>query len=145
VWLTSLAVNIIPITIYNSFFIDFENEDVSLRFFNQRYGGEYYPKYYYYAYAYGYIDNIPLLRKTGNICDYKIDFNKKYEDRLNEIYNDCSKNIKTAIIEKYEYFDFLQDINKSRYSYNLEGFAYKKLSNGYFDDLLIKAKFGFVS
>ena len=127
---------------YNSFFIEFENEDVSLRFFNERYGGEYYPNVY--AYTYGYIDNIPLLKTTGDICEYKIDF-KKYKDKLNEIYSNCDGNTKTAVIENYQYFDFIGDVNKSRYSYDLKGFAYKKLFNGYFDNLLISTRFGYIS
>ncbi|MEA1937141.1 MAG: hypothetical protein U9N04_03450, partial [Patescibacteria group bacterium] len=56
---------------YNSFFIEFENnKNISLRFFNEQYGGEYYPNSY--AYAHGYVDNIPLLKSTGDICKYKI-------------------------------------------------------------------------
>ncbi|MEA1936996.1 MAG: hypothetical protein U9N04_02710, partial [Patescibacteria group bacterium] len=116
-----------------------------LRFFNEQYGGEYYPNSY--AYAHGYVDNIPLLKSTGDICKYKIDFNENWRNKgkLNEIYNSCDKDIKTTVIEHYQYFDFIEDNNKSRYLYDLKGFAYKKLSNSYFDNLLISIQFGYVS
>ena len=120
-----------------------KNRQVSMGLFNDQYGGEYYPNTY--AHAYGYVDNIPLLKSTGDICEYKIDFNKDYESKLNEIYNDCSESIKTTIIEHYQYFDFIDDNNKSRYSYELKGCAYKKLSNSHFDNLLLSARFGYIS
>ena len=120
-----------------------KNRQVSMGLFNDQYGGEYYPNTY--AHAYGYVDNIPLLKSTGDICKHKIDFNKDYEDKLNEIYNDCDKSIKTTIVEHYQHFDFIDDNNKSRYSYDLKGFAYKKLSNGHFDNLLLNAQFGYIS
>ena len=121
---------------YNSFFIDFENKNISLRFFNEQYGGEYYPNSA--AYAHGYADNIPLLKSTGNICEYKIDFNEnwKYKGKFNEVYNSCEKNIKTTVIEKTQFFD------QALYVYTLKSFTYKKPVNGYFDNLLIESKYG---
>ncbi len=121
---------------YNSFFIDFSDKNISLRFFNEQYGGEYYPNAL--AYAYGYADNIPLLKSTGNICEYKIDFNEnwQYKGKFNEVYNSCEKNIKTTVIEKTQFFD------QALYIYTLKSFAYKKPVNGYFDNLLIELKHG---
>ena len=121
---------------YNSFFIDFKNKDISLRFFNEQYGGEHYPNSA--AYAYGYADNISLLKSTGNICEYKIDFNKdwKYKGEFNEVYDNCENDIKTTVIEKTQFFD------QALYIYTLKSFAYKKPVNGYFDNLLIELKHG---
>lgn len=122
---------------HNSFAINFDkNENVQLRFFNEEYGGEKYPNAY--AYQYGYVDNIDKLKISGNICDYKMDFNHtwQYEGKINETYATCDSTIKTAIIDKQEYFD------KEVHISDLKSFAYAKLSNGYFDNVLLTYAYG---
>jgi len=127
----------------NSVFIGFSNESVtwpSLRFFNDKYKGEYYPNIS--ATQYGPTDNISKLKSSGNICDYRIDFHTSYINTLKEIHKDCSNGIKTSLVENYENFDF---IKKELYSYHLDAYAYKKFQNGYFDHLLIKYPFEYLS
>jgi hypothetical protein len=120
----------------NSIFINFSQTDTSLRFFNYKYGGEYYPNAG--AYAAGYIDNIAELKNSQNICNYKIDFQKawEYNDSLKEIWNNCKKTTKVSLVEQDQDFG-----SQELFSYDLTGFAYKKLQNGYFDNLLIKFPF----
>lgn len=122
---------------HNSFEVSFnKNENIHLRFFNEEYGGEKYPNAY--AYKYGYVDNIDKLKSSGNICDYKMDFNHtwQYKGQINETYVICDGSIKTAIIDKQEYFD------KEVHSSSLESFAYTKLRNGYFDNVLLAYNHG---
>lgn len=119
------------------FYISFENnQDITMMFFNEDYGGEYYPNAN--AYKYGYQDNIGKLKESGSICDYKLDFNHtwEYEGRINETYAICGNGVKTAIIDDQQYFD------KEVHSDALESFAYRKLQNGYFDNLLITSTYG---
>lgn len=113
-----------------------EKEDIVLRFFNEDYGGERYPNSY--AEKYGFIDNIPKLKASGNICDYKMDFNHtwEYEGRINETYTQCTDGIKTAIVDDQEYFE------KEVHSDRLQSFVYRRLQNGYFDHLLIIKTYG---
>lgn len=126
----------------NSIFIQFDKgpgqefSKINLRFFNEKYGGEYYPNAY--AYSAGYVDNIIQLKSSGNICDYRIDFTKpwEYNGKMTEFWNDCRNGVKNSIIEGTEYFD------KTLYSYHLNSWAYRKIKNGYFDNLLINRDYG---
>jgi len=121
----------------NSFVLRFkEKDDIVLRFFNEDYGGESYPNSY--AEKYGFVDNIAKLKKSGDVCDYKMDFNHtwEYEGRINEIFAQCEDGIKTAIVDNQEYFE------KEVHSDRLQSFVYRKLQNGYFDHLLITRTYG---
>jgi len=123
-------------TYSNSLFITFsKNSSLKVRLFNEKYGGEYYPNAR--AYDAGYIDNISTLKKSGNICDYKINFDGNWDgkDTLKEILNECPVDIKTVFVENTRYFD------KTLYEYQLESMAYKKAQNGVFDNLLATYSF----
>lgn len=120
----------------NSLIITFsKNASLDVRLFNEKYGGEYYPNAR--AYDAGYIDNISTLKKSGNICDYKINFDGNWDgkDTLKEILNECPADIKTVLIENTRYFD------KILYEYQLESMVYKKAQNGVFDNLLATYSF----
>lgn len=118
----------------NKFSIFFGNSNIEMSFFDDLYKGEQYPNSN--AYQYGYIDNIPDLKKTKNICDYKLAFDHtpEWQDTIKEIYNECQNTVKVSLSENAQYFD------KVLYSYDLEAYAFKKLQNGYFNNLLISSK-----
>jgi hypothetical protein len=119
----------------NSFFILFDNNrKASIRIFNDAYEGAKYTGYP----SDGFVDDIGALKKSGNICDYKKDFHGwgNYEVRISEKYTDCSDGIKTAISDTQEFSN--ETIDGSV----LESFAYKKLSNGYFDHMLLVYAYG---
>ncbi|MDD3006481.1 MAG: hypothetical protein PHX30_02785 [Candidatus Pacebacteria bacterium] len=122
---------------YNSFSIGFDkNESVSLRLFNESYGGERYPNSN--AVRYGYVDNITDLKTSGDVCDYKMDFNYVWEQegKINETCPICDEGIKTTIVDKQERF------GKEVYSDMLESFAYLPLNNGYFNHVLSTYTYG---
>jgi hypothetical protein len=103
-----------------------------IKIFDNQYEGEKYPNSY--ATNYGSINNIPVLRQTKNICNYKIDFNTPYQNTMREIYNNCNEGIKTAVVESVENFG---GTIGTLYTYTLRYFSYKNLRNGIFDNLLI--------
>ena len=108
---------------------------MELRIFNENYQGENYPNSR--AYEKGYVDNIGDLKKTKNICDYRINFTELWEEqgRLTELWNQCEGRVKTRIINHEQYFD------KSLYSYDLEAVSYLNLQNNFFDHVLIKKSY----
>lgn len=128
---------------YNRVDIKFENnKDVNLRIFNDKSDGkdglDYDMPYMYYES--GMTSNVVNLKKSGNVCDYKVGYDYRYNsemqpDRLETIYAACSDGIKTNLTKDSEFFDF--DNIGMLYSYNLRLLAFKKLANGYFDNLLI--------
>jgi hypothetical protein len=121
----------------NRFSLRFEeNPKISFNFFNDKYGGEFYPNSY--AEKYGYVDNIDKLKGSAKVCEYKLDFNHtwEYEGRINETFAECDGTVKTAIIDRQEYFE------KEVHSAQLKSFAFRKLQNGYFDNLLISYTYG---
>jgi hypothetical protein len=127
---------------YHSIYIEFPSAvGLNLKIFDEQYPGEHYPNSR--THHLGYMDNIPTLKSTRNICDYKIDFNKKWEEEstMNEIYNNCSAGVKEYIMENREFFNF-NNIGQ-KYSYNLRLAGYKRLKNGFFDNLLITHSLGF--
>lgn len=123
----------------NSLFIKFEKGAVELRMFNENYQGERYPNAL--AYEKGYIDNIEELKKTKNICDYRINFTELWQEqgRMTEFWNQCEDGIKTRIINHEQYFD------KSLYSYDLDSVSYLNLQNNFFDHVLITKKYVHIS
>jgi len=119
----------------NSIFILFtDNDRLKIHIFNDKYEGEKYPNVY--AYNYGYIDNIPKLKITENICDYEIDFDHRpsWSNTLEEIYTECNNHVKTSLIKDLQFFDWL---NKTLYVYSLKHFAFKKLKNDFFNNAII--------
>lgn len=121
---------------YHSIYVEFPKMNgLKLQIFDEQYPGEHYPNGR--TYHLGYMDNIPTLKSTGDICDYKIDFNKKWEEKgtMNEMYSNCSVGIKEYIMENSEFYNF-NNIGQ-KYSYSLKLANYKRLKNGFFDNLLI--------
>lgn len=117
---------------YNSVYVRFPLENTPIiHFFNESYGGNRY--YNAEAHKYGYIDNIPELKKTGDICTYKVNFDHTpaWSDTDQEIYATCGDGIKTYLIKNIVQFD------QPKYSYWLNHSAFKKMQNGYFDNVLI--------
>ncbi len=117
---------------------------IGIKIFNDEYPGEHYKNNQ--TYKLGYRDNIPLLKQTGNICDYKIEFTKKWEREGSEkeFYQKCDGDIKTALIEQEDYFNWKDyetgELIGWRWQYFLRLYAYRKLQNGYFDNALIYYK-----
>lgn len=121
---------------YQSIYIRFSNiPRLEMKIFDEQYPGGHYPNAR--TYELGYMDNIPTLKHTGDICEYKIEFNKKWEEKgsMNEIYSSCSNDIKEYITENDQYFNFMGVGQK--YSYKLNLASYKKLENDFFDNVLI--------
>ncbi len=114
-----------------------------LKIFDEKYLGEHYKNVK--THHLGYRDNILELKKTGDICQYKIEFNKKWENKGSEkeYYKDCNSSIKISLVEQSNRYDF--NNTGWRYKYLLNLFAYKKLKNGYFDNVLIKYNIGSTS
>lgn len=112
---------------------------VRLRFFNEQYAGEFYKNVN--AHRGGYADNIEVLKKSGNICDFKTEFNQPsvYPNTLKEIWTECYGNVKTTIIEDTEHFDFLPSDSQVLYSYDLNSYGYRRLKNFFFDNLLVQS------
>lgn len=118
-----------------SFLFSFsKNQDISMRFFNDKYKGQKYPNAN--AYAYGYVDNIDELKRSGDICEYCIDFETEYQSKMRENDGECNDGIKTVVIENEEHFD------KVLYQTSLHSFAFEKLNNEYFNNLLIDYNHG---
>lgn len=127
----------------NMFFIGFEkNKQASIMLFNNKYNGKSQigkdePHVYYESGATGDIVN---LRNNNNICDYKIGYDYRYNqemkaDTLKTIYSDCSNKIKMVLTENKETFNF--ENYGTLYTYDLRLLSFKKLANGYFDNILI--------
>lgn len=131
-------------TYSNSIFINFANATTpapQLRFFNEKYQGEFYPNSN--AEPYGPTDSIAKIKSTGNICDYKTDFHSAYPNTLTEIWNNCASGIKTSLVENMEVFS--PDFSPTLFSYSLKSFTFKKIQNGYFNNLLISSQFEYLS
>jgi hypothetical protein len=121
--------------------LNFNNEtsSVTLLFFNDQYIGELYPNGR--AHFFGPIDTIAKLKGTENICDYRVHFDQPWGEQgtLTERFNDCRNDVRVALVSHDEFFDF--DDTGWRHSYNLKGWGYKKLENGYFNHVLITDAF----
>jgi hypothetical protein len=115
-----------------------ENGEIHIMLFNDQYKGEHYPNSN--AYKYGYIDNIYDLRKSENICSYKIDFDHspQWQNTMKEIYSECKNSVKTSLTKHKQVFDFGN--YGTLYTYDLRLLSFKKLTNGYFDNVLISRK-----
>lgn len=111
----------------------YQNPRPAIKIFSDDYEGEKYPNAN--AYHYGSTDNIPTLKQTGNICDYKINFEVGYTGSLKEIYSTCRDGVKISLVESTQ--DFRPDPIGIVYTYDLQLNGYKKLNNGIFDNILI--------
>lgn len=105
-----------------------------IKLINDSYPGTFYPSGG--AYVYGPMDNFKKLIKSKNICDYEINFYKGVYYAY-EIYNSCNKGIKESVIiegqNNYNYED-----------YHLKRWGYKRLKNGYFDNMVLLSNVAFV-
>ena len=129
---------------YDSVYIRFspeESDDTwhvpTIKFFGDKYRGEYYGNTN--AHEFGYINNIQELKKTGDICSYKVDFNTEYQNTLSESFTTCKNNVKETLIKEKEVFD-----DGALYSYDLDRYSFFKLHNGFFDNVLIKENLAYV-
>lgn len=109
-----------------------------LKFLSQMYPGEYYKNAQ--TYDMGYIDNISVLKETGNICDYKIHFDHRpiWKNTLEEIFSECNQHVKTYLIKDIEHFDEI------KYTYTLMYAGAIKLHNGFFDTVLVTQNDGII-
>lgn len=113
--------------------VRFQNSTVfiSLKFVGNEYLGDKYPNSK--VDDFGYIDNFSQLQKSGNICDYHFSFgpSENFSGNLSEIYNTCVDGIKTVVTAD-------NILASQNYTFKSEQFFFKKLNNGYFDNLLIR-------
>jgi hypothetical protein len=111
----------------------------SLLFFNDQYDGQ--PFANARAAEFGPIDNIPQLKETGDICDYRINFNHEWgeKDTLIEQWSDCKDGIRSALVVEDQFFSF--NDTGWRHTYELNGWGYRTLQNGHFDHVLLKTTF----
>lgn len=104
-----------------------QNFYIKIKLINDSYPGSFYPNAG--ALVYGSMDNFKELVRTRNICQYKIDFNRGVF-HATELYNSCKKGIKESVVlsgqDGYDFED-----------YEIKRWGYKRLMNGYFDNLLL--------
>jgi hypothetical protein len=110
-----------------------ENYKVSLSLFDDQYGGLFHPNDSSYV---GYIDNFSDLKASGDICDYKVDFNYPWNrNTVYDAWSECRDGVRVALVEERVHS------SDRPYSYMLQGRAYKKLQNGSFDHLFVEDTF----
>jgi len=113
-----------------------QNPYITFNFINDKYPGYKYPNGF--AAKYGPIDNFQKLITTKNICDYHFSFKNDVDGR-NVTYlesdNKCEDNIKTTLF--FENPDATNQSGDKYFNYQIKQYFYKKLNNGYFDNLLI--------
>ncbi len=129
----------------NALNINFEkNNQIHIRLFNDQYSGKSQrdinePTTFYDS---GTTDDVVSLRNGGSICNYKIGYNYAWNnememnpDTLKTIYSDCANGVKVALTQNKEFFNF-NNIG-ALYTYDLRLLSFKKLANGYFDNVLV--------
>jgi hypothetical protein len=113
-----------------------KNDYINFDFINNQYPGHTYPNSD--AHQYGPIDNFEILKKSQDICQYHFNFKNKINGR-NVIFierdNKCKNNIKTTLF--FENPDTKNSRDEKYFNYQIKQYFYKKLNNGYFDNLLI--------
>ena len=115
--------------------INFSREKTPIiTIYNDEYEGKLYPNAY--AYRFGPIDNFLEMKKSGNICNYKIKFDRRpdYEGTIDEVYSKCSNKVKTYITRNMEIYE---NGTMVLYNYQLKDSSFVKLQNGYFDNAFI--------
>lgn len=131
----------------NSVDLKFENnEDINIRIFNDQNSGKSgrgidEPSVYYES---GMTSDVVNLRNTGNICDYNVNYSYRYNpemtpDLLNTIHSSCSNGVKTLLTKENQFFEW--DNIGRLYTYDLRFLSFKKLINGYFDNVIVSAEF----
>lgn len=126
----------------NNLAIVFSNEDSPMiHIFNENYKAQNEPFNYTMT---GIAGDITNLKKTGDICDYKISFNYRNGNSFKEVYSKCDAGVKEVMMQE------MQDFRRSSmpgvgivYSYDLSQLAFKKLQNGYFDNAIIRYNVGY--
>lgn len=114
--------------------IFFKNKnEVSIKLINDMYPGKLYPNGG--AYAYGPMDNFKEMAKKRNICDYKINFRGGIY-YATELYPECKEGVKEVVVRSG------QDGSKFE-NYELKRWSYKRLNNGYFDNLMVESQVAF--
>ncbi|MDD4135747.1 MAG: hypothetical protein PHN66_01605 [Candidatus Shapirobacteria bacterium] len=114
-----------------------KNSWISLNFINDLYPGKKYPNGD--AFQYGPMDNFQTLKTSQNICNYHFNFqNKVYENNVNFSERDdkCEDDIKTTLF--FENPDSTNSSGEKYYNYKIEQYFFKKLTNNFFDNLLIE-------
>ncbi|EKE19357.1 MAG: hypothetical protein ACD_9C00041G0001 [uncultured bacterium] len=92
------------------------------------------------------------MKKGGNICDYKINFETGYKSTLTEIKNSCKDNVKEIIIHDKKNVGEWVDSEYSGeridsgilyfHDYAVKQFGFVKLRNGFFDNALVTQVLG---
>jgi hypothetical protein len=123
---------------YHSLYIEFPNKpELKFRIFDNMYPGERYPNSR--AYSYGYMDNIPTVVASGNICDYKIHFEMpNFPEKIKELNTQCQNKIKRSFAETEQDFEGTTGI---LYTYVQKDHAFFKLGNKIFPYSLITLRY----
>jgi hypothetical protein len=108
------------------------NSQIKMEFINDSFMGRKYPNSQ--AQDLGYIDNFSQLKLSKNICDYKIEFDKRpsFDGVYKEIVNLCESGVKTTAL--MESFNFSTNPVFNGY---INQYAFQKTQNGYYDNLLV--------
>ena len=122
-----------------------KNRQINIRLFNDQYSGKSQrginePYIYYES---GVTGDVINLKINGDICDYKIGYDYKYNAQMEAnpfktIYSDCFDGIKTVLTQNRQTFNFGD--YRIFYTYDLRLLSFKKLKNNYFDNALISRK-----
>lgn len=121
--------------------IGFENGGPKIEIYSDDYPGEKYPNAQ--TYYLGAIDNFQKLITTSNICDYKIEFKKNPTNTgtVYEKYSECNNNVKTTFFETEKFFGW-GNIG-TIFEYTTKYYGFKKLRNGFFNNLLTAFAVGY--
>ena len=115
--------------------IYFSKEDMAtIDICNDKYEGKLYPNAF--AFRFGPVDNFLEMKKSGDICNYKIKFDHRpsYTGTIDEVYSNCSNKVKTYITRNMEIYEHG---TLPLYNYALQDSSFVKLQNGYFDNVFI--------
>jgi|GEM_PF-2157022 len=114
--------------------VSFEQNGPVVNFYNDRYQGRLFPNAF--ATRLGPMDNFTEVVKSGNICDYRIAFDKKpaYQGLAEELSAECAFGVKT-------YFYRIAQASRQDMAdwndYFLSQSAFFKLENGYYDNVSV--------
>lgn len=122
-----------------------KNSEMHIKLFNDQYSGKSQrgidePHVYYESGSTGDVLN---LKNSGDICDYQIGYDYRYNpemqlDTLKTIYTSCSSRVKTVLTQNKEIFDF--GGYGTLYTYDLRLLSFKKLTNGFFENVIVSRK-----
>jgi hypothetical protein len=120
--------------------INFSREKTPvITIYNDKYEGRLYPNVY--AYRFGATDNFLEIKKSGDICDYKVEFDARpdYEGTIDEVYSKCSDKVKTYITRKMGLYE---NGTLRLYDYTLRDSSFVELQNSHFDNAFIDYFYG---